>query len=112
MAVFLAFSSREVISKIVAIWFPVMCFVGIGAEHVVANMYFIPLAIILGAPKPLTVGYYVWKSVLPSLLGNIIGGSVFVGAVYWYVYLSGGEEIEIPGDKKPEEKRACRMGQF
>lgn len=37
MAVFLAISSREIISKIVAIWFPVMCFVGLGTDHVIAN---------------------------------------------------------------------------
>jgi formate/nitrite transporter FocA (FNT family) len=54
MAVFLALSSREIISKIIAIWFPVMCFVGLGTDHVIANMYFIPLAIFLGAPPPLT----------------------------------------------------------
>ncbi|QSZ28578.1 hypothetical protein DSL72_003076 [Monilinia vaccinii-corymbosi] len=88
MAVFLAISSREVISKIVAIWFPVMCFVGLGTDHVVANMYFIPLAIFLKAPAPLSVSYYIWKSMIPSLLGNIIGGGFFCGGVYWYLFLA------------------------
>ncbi|ESZ92723.1 hypothetical protein SBOR_6888 [Sclerotinia borealis F-4128] len=88
LAVFLAISSREVFSKIVAIWFPVMCFVGLGTDHVVANMYFIPLAIFLKAPPPLTVSYYIWKSMIPSLLGNIIGGGVFCGGVYWYLFLA------------------------
>lgn len=58
-----------------------MCFVGLGTDHVIANMYFIPLAIFLGAPKPLTVGYYIWKSMIPSLLGNIVGGGLFTGGV-------------------------------
>jgi hypothetical protein len=100
MAVFLAVSSREIISKIVSIWFPVMCFVGLGTDHVIANMYFIPLAIFLGAPAPLTVKYYIWKSMIPSLLGNIIGGGVFTGALYWYLYLAG-TEVPIHFDTTP-----------
>jgi hypothetical protein len=100
MAVFLAISSREVISKIVSVWFPVMCFVGLGTDHVIANMYFIPLAIFLGAPKPLTVGYYIWKSMIPSLLGNIVGGGLFTGAVYWYLYLAG-TDVPIHFDAMP-----------
>ncbi|KAG9240627.1 Formate/nitrite transporter-domain-containing protein [Calycina marina] len=88
-AVFLATSSREIISKIVAIWFPVMCFVGLGADHVIANMYFIPLAIWSGSPAPLNTGYYIWKSMIPSLIGNVIGGGFFNGVVYWYLFLHG-----------------------
>ncbi|KAK0120466.1 hypothetical protein ONS96_010680 [Cadophora gregata f. sp. sojae] len=104
MACFLAIASREVISKIVAIWFPVMCFVGLGTDHVIANMYFIPLALFLGAPKPLTIGYYIWKSMLPALLGNIIGGGLFCGAVYWYLFLEG-EEVEIHFDQIGEGRK-------
>lgn len=112
MAVFLALSSREIISKIVAIWFPVMCFVGLATDHVVANMYFIPLGIFLGAPKPLTVGYYIWKSMIPSLLGNIIGGGVFVGLVYWYLFLSGGEEVQIHFDTEAMDTAVYEQGIF
>jgi formate/nitrite transporter FocA (FNT family) len=78
MTVFLAIFSREIISKIVAIWFPVMCFVGLGTDHVIANMYFIPLAIFLGSPD-ITAGYYIWKSMIPSFLGNFVGGGLFTG---------------------------------
>ncbi|KAH7411433.1 Formate/nitrite transporter-domain-containing protein [Cadophora sp. MPI-SDFR-AT-0126] len=109
MAVFLAISAREIISKIVAIWFPVMCFVGLGTDHVIANMYFIPLAIFLGAPKPLTVGYYIWKSMIPALLGNIVGGGLFVGAVYWYLFLEGAE-VEIHFDEMIEGKKVSAFG--
>ncbi|KAE9371573.1 hypothetical protein N431DRAFT_410451 [Stipitochalara longipes BDJ] len=109
MAVFLALSSREVISKIVSIWFPVMCFVGLGTDHVIANMYFIPLAIFLGAPKPLTVGYYIWKSMIPSLLGNIVGGGLFTGVVYWYLFLAG-EEVEIHFDTQPLDTAVYEQG--
>jgi len=41
----------------------------------------------LGAPK-ITVGYYIWKSMIPALLGNLVGGGVFVGVVYWYLVSS------------------------
>jgi hypothetical protein len=109
MAVFLAISSREIISKIVAIWFPVMCFVGLGTEHVIANMYFIPLGIFLGAPKPLTTGYYIWKSMIPSLLGNIVGGGLFVGAIYWYLFLEG-TEVEIHFDTTPLDTAVYEQG--
>lgn len=77
-----------------------MCFVGLGTDHVIANMYFIPLAIFLGAPKPLTVGYYIWKSMIPSLLGNIIGGGLFTGVIYWYLYLAG-TDVPIHFDALP-----------
>ncbi|PQE22511.1 formate nitrite transporter family protein [Rutstroemia sp. NJR-2017a BVV2] len=110
MAVFLAISSREVISKIVSIWFPVMCFVGLGTDHVVANMYFIPLAIFLKAPAPLTVRYYIWKSMIPSLLGNIIGGGLFCGAVYWYLFLADGESIPIHFDYSPANTAVYEQG--
>lgn len=106
MAVFLAASSREIVSKIIAIWFPVMCFVGLGTDHVIANMYFIPLAIFLGSPKPLTVGYYIWKSMIPSLLGNIIGGGLFTGVVYWYLFLAG-NDVEIHFDTMPMDHPVC-----
>lgn len=109
MAVFLALSSREIISKIVSIWFPVMCFVGLGTDHVIANMYFIPLAIFLGAPKPLTVSYYIWKSMIPSLLGNFVGGGLFTGVVYWYLFLAG-EEVEIHFDTMPLDTAVYEQG--
>ncbi|TAQ83136.1 hypothetical protein B7494_g8539 [Chlorociboria aeruginascens] len=109
MAVFLAVSSREIISKIVAIWFPVMCFVGLGTDHVIANMYFIPLAIFLGAPAPLTVRYYIWKSMIPSLIGNFIGGGLFTGVIYWYLYLAG-TDVPIHFDGIPMDTAVYEQG--
>lgn len=47
----------------------------------------------------ITVGYYIWKSMIPAALGNIVGGSVFVAFVYWYLFLVGDtSEIVIDGD--------------
>ncbi|KAK4575222.1 hypothetical protein LTR86_001074 [Recurvomyces mirabilis] len=98
LACFLAGMAREYFSKVVAIWWPTFAFVLLGFDHVVANMFFIPAAIFLGSPK-ITVGYYIWKSMIPALLGNIVGGGLFVGVVYWYLYLSGDSDpTPIDGD--------------
>ena len=66
----------------------------LGLDHVIANMIFIPIAIWLGHPD-ITTGFYIWKSMIPTLLGNMIGGGIFVGAIYWYLYLTGGGAVEI-----------------
>lgn len=84
LACFLALMAREYFSKVVAIWWPTFAFVTLGFDHVVANMFFIPLAIFLGSPE-IGVGYYIWKSMIPALIGNILGGGLFVGVVYWYL---------------------------
>lgn len=60
----------------------------------VANMYFIPTAIFNHHPD-ITVTYYVWKSLIPALLGNIIGGSLFVGVFFWYLVSSPQEAPQI-----------------
>jgi formate/nitrite transporter len=98
LAVWMALAARQVISKIWAIYFPIMAFVAIGFEHCVANMYFIPAGIFLhhwaGIPGPaafdpasLGWGSFLWRNLLPVTIGNIIGGAVFVGMSYWSAYL-------------------------
>ncbi|RDW63472.1 hypothetical protein BP6252_11017 [Coleophoma cylindrospora] len=100
MAVFLSISSREVASKIISIWFPTMCFTALGVDHVIANMFYIPVGIFSGAP--ISVGFYIWKSMIPAGLGNIVGGGLFVGVVYWYLYLAG-SEVTVPFDTTPAQ---------
>lgn len=87
-AVYVSISSREIASKILAIWFPTFTFVALGLDHVIANMYFIPVAIFYGHPS-IGVGLYIWKSMIPTALGNLIGGGLFVAGIYWYLYLTG-----------------------
>ncbi len=98
LAVWMALAARQTISKIFAIFFPIMGFVAIGFEHCVANMYFIPTGIILeswaniappAAVQPNSLGWvgFLWKNLLPVTIGNIIGGTVFVGMSYWGAYL-------------------------
>jgi formate transporter len=84
LAVWLAYASKDIISKIFAIWFPVMAFVAIGFQHVVANMFFIPAGMMLGAP--ITVGQLI-KELAGAFIGNTIGGALFVAMAYWFVYL-------------------------
>lgn len=91
LAMWLAYASKDVIGKIVGIWFPIMAFVAMGFEHCVANMFFIPTAIFYGAD--VTWGQFLWDNLLPTTIGNIIGGALFVGTAYWYLY-----------DKKSEKK--------
>jgi formate/nitrite transporter len=92
-AVFISISSREIASKIIAIWWPTATFVALALDHVIANMFFIPMGIWCGAP--FGAGYYIWKSLIPTLLGNLVGGGLFVGAAYWYLYLTGEDGVQV-----------------
>ncbi|TKA76258.1 hypothetical protein B0A49_04880 [Cryomyces minteri] len=93
LAVFMAISSREIGSKILAIWWPITTFVALGMDHVIANMFLIPMGIWNGAP--ITVGYYIWKSMIPAFLGNTLGAALFVGTAYWYLYLTSSDNIPV-----------------
>ncbi|AEG19103.1 formate/nitrite transporter family protein [Methanobacterium paludis] len=94
LAVYVAIASDDIIGKIVGIWFPIFAFVAIGFEHVVANMFFIPVGIFLGA---VTWSQFFINNMIPATLGNIVGGAVFVTCIYWYTYLRGTDKT-IPAD--------------
>jgi formate/nitrite transporter len=78
LACFFGMQGRDLASKIMGIWWPIFAFVSLGFDHVVANMTFIPLGIFVGTPG-ITVGLYIWKGIIPTLIGNILGGAVFCG---------------------------------
>jgi formate transporter len=84
MAVWLAYAAKSIGGKIVAMWFPVMCFVTFGMEHSIANMFFIPTAMFLGAPIQLQQLFV--ANLLPATLGNIVGGVVLVSLPYWWMF--------------------------
>ena len=87
LAVWVSAGARRVSGKILAIVFPIAAFVALGFEHSVANMYFIPLAMMEAWGDPaLTVGGFV-GNLVPVTLGNIVGGSALVALVYWIIYL-------------------------
>lgn len=102
LAVWLTYGARTTTDKILAIVPPIAAFVAVGFEHSVANMYFIPMGLYIkqdesfvagleGAPdlSNLTWGSFLGDNLLPVTLGNIIGGGLMVGLVYWWVYLRG-----------------------
>lgn len=87
LAVWISAGARRVSGKILAIVFPIAAFVALGFEHSVANMYFIPLAMLEAWGDPaLTVGGLV-ANLVPVTLGNIVGGGALVALVYWIIYL-------------------------
>jgi formate/nitrite transporter len=103
LAVWLTYSARTTTDKIMAIIFPITAFVAAGFEHSVANMYYIPFAMLVQAFAPdsfwdlihkapadypnLTAYNFLVGNLLPVTIGNIIGGTILVGAFYWFVYL-------------------------
>jgi formate transporter len=103
LAIWLCFSARSTAGKILSIIFPITAFVAAGFEHCVANMYFIPIGLFVKQAAPpafwanigktvadfthLNWGNFLIANLLPVTIGNIIGGSVMVGLVYWFVYI-------------------------
>jgi formate/nitrite transporter len=105
LAVWLALSADDVIGKIFSCWFPIMAFVTIGFEHSVANMFFIPLGLLIANDASIVskVGLtnaqignlvgnqgivnFLWGNLVPVTLGNIVGGAIFVSLLYWWVYM-------------------------
>lgn len=55
-------------------------------------MFFIPTGIWAQTPG-VTVGLYIWKGIIPTVLGNIIGGGLFVGTYFWYLFLQGSDHV-------------------
>ena len=100
LAVWLAYGARSTADKILAIVPPIAAFVAAGFEHSVANMYFIPMGLLVKHDRGflasltdppdssgLSWGSFVTDNLIPVTLGNIVGGAILVGAVYWLVYL-------------------------
>ena len=103
LAIFMAATAKDVAGKCIAIFFPIFVFVISGFEHCVANMYYIPAGI-FAAQNPLYVAKAtelygitaeqlsglnfgtIFSNLIPVTIGNIIGGMVFVGLLYWYLY--------------------------
>lgn len=94
LAVWIAYAGHSVTDKILAVIFPVSAFVAAGFEHSIANLYFIPLGMLLrnhaNPPVGLDTTTLDWAglagNLLPVTLGNIVGGSVMVALVYFIIY--------------------------
>jgi formate transporter len=114
MAVWMCYSARSTIDKILAIVPPIAAFVAAGFEHSIANMYFIPIALFIknmGSPAffeaikktPADFSHLTWSNfflvnLLPVTIGNIIGGAVMVGLMYWFIYLSKAQQATVPAE--------------
>lgn len=85
LAVWMATGAKDITGKIFACWFPIMLFVLSGFEHSVANMYFIPLGMFLGAE--VTWGQVWMNNLIPVTIGNLIGGAIIVPLFYHIAYL-------------------------
>jgi len=101
LAVWMSLAAQSVSGKILAIFFPVMAFVAMGFDHVVANMFFIPAAIWAGVPD---VG---WGDAVVNWLlagsGNLVGAVVFVATSYWYLFLKD-QPDKAAAAKEPAER--------
>ena len=100
MAIWMAMAGRSVIDKAVAILFPISAFVAAGFEHSIANLYFIPLGMLLrdGLADPVAgaaaIGWVgMARNLVPVVLGNLIGGSVLVALVYHLIYRRGARAL-------------------
>jgi formate transporter len=103
LAVWMSFSGRTTTDKVLAVFPPITAFVTCGFEHSIANMYFIPIGILIKTSasdlfwtqigktandySTLTIERFLAGNLLPVTIGNVIGGAVLVGIVYWFVYL-------------------------
>lgn len=102
LAVWLCQSGRSTTDKILAIVWPITAFVALGFEHSIANMYFIPFGMLLrshpvaaaaadaaGVPLHALDPAGFASNLVPVTLGNIVGGTLLVAGIYWFVYLRG-----------------------
>jgi formate/nitrite transporter len=118
MAVWLSLAGRSVVDKAVAIVLPISAFVAAGFEHSVANMYFIPLGILLrdvvdttriaGVDSLNWYGYF--RNLVPVTLGNIVGGSGLVALVYHIIYRSGSRSDMGTSAAAPATARSRELG--
>jgi formate transporter len=113
LAVWLTYGARTIADKILAIVPPIAAFVAAGFEHSVANMFFIPMGLLVKSDSTfvaqhdvvaahLTWGRFLVSNLVPVTIGNVIGGALMVGAVYWFVYLRGKEASDVreSGDQR------------
>lgn len=108
LAVWMSYSGHSLTDKIVAMIMPVAMFVACGFEHSIANMFLIPLGIVIRDFAPpefwqmtgatasqfsaLRIDNFIIDNLIPVTLGNIIGGGLLVGLTYWVIYLRGNHE--------------------
>lgn len=110
LGVWMALDAEDIAGKVLAIFFPIMAFVAIGFDHVVANMFFLPAAIFAG------VDSLTWWDAIHNwafaFLGNLVGASVFVASAYWYLYARDDEPEAQKGAGDAETDGGSRKVRF
>lgn len=102
LAVWMALGAEDVSGKILAIFFPIMAFVAMGFDHLVANMFFLPAAHFAGVPG---IGWdQIGRNLLFSGLGNAVGALVFVASAYWFLF--GREAPDVATEAIPATQQA------
>lgn len=129
MSVYLASMASDLFGKVVGVWIPLSTFVVLQYEHVVADMFTvcplhlrishrspnlcahrqIPMAIILDAPG-ITPGFYIWKTMISALVGNLIGAFLLSISLYWF-YLHDTTSPLVPGHHTAANADEERRGQ-
>ncbi|GMG10346.1 unnamed protein product [Aspergillus oryzae] len=84
LAIFLSISCKDKVSKIYAIWIPIWTFVAVGYQHCIANFFLVPIGMFYGTN--FGVGKFIYQSVIPVTLGDIVGGAVLDGVFIWFLY--------------------------
>ena len=99
LAFFFATQGRDNTSKIYGIWIVISAFVALGYQHSIANYFMIPIGMFYGTN--FGVGKFIWASIIPVTIGNIIRGAFFGAFAMWVVY--GRHEVSVREEKKREE---------
>ncbi|MBZ9633247.1 formate/nitrite transporter family protein [Clostridium sp. FP1] len=99
LAVWGSYAAKDVVSKVFISFFPIMAFVIAGFEHSVANMYYLLLGLFAkvnpayvelshqSAEKVANINFvHIAQNLIPTTLGNIVGGGFFVGLAYWLIF--------------------------
>ncbi|CAJ1950013.1 unnamed protein product [Cylindrotheca closterium] len=105
VGVWQAACAEEVAGKILCLWFPITAFVLMGFDHCIANQFLIPLGMMLGAD--ISIKKLLLEALLPATLGNIVGGGLLVGGIYWYVFDSKMKnKLRLPVVRKQESSQS------
>lgn len=93
LAVWIGFAGRTIVDKVAGLILPITAFVACGFEHCVANMFFLPMALLLkttGFASAVDVSALdlgaIFYNISAATLGNIVGGAILVGLAYWFAY--------------------------
>ncbi|WP_065571809.1 formate/nitrite transporter family protein [Microbacterium oleivorans] len=103
--VVLAMVSKDVVGKIVAMWMPIMLFFFMGFEHSIVNMFLFPSGLLLGGD--FTIGDYLIWNEIPTVVGNLVGGLLFVGLPLFFTYGRPAAPRRVRASRREDAARAA-----